>query len=450
MANEITPSTLQGFMELLPREQVVFNKIKRTLEDTYKLYGFYPIDTPVLEKSEILLAKAGGETEKQIYRFDRGDTDITMRFDLTVPLARYVAQHYNDLSFPFKRYMIGKVYRGEKAQRGRFREFYQSDIDIIGNNGLNILNDAEIPSIIYTAFMRLGLEDFTIRINNRKLLNGLFDIFDLSDKSADILHEIDRFDKIGRENVVECLEKDGINKENAEAILDVLCNKGTNEEILCGLEKYIGKSEKFDEGLTELRDVINYINKFGVPEKFYCIDLTIARGLDYYTGTVYETIFNKHPEIGSICSGGRYDNLAGFYTKQQLPGVGMSIGLTRLFFILNDKNYLDKSGSYPAEVLIIPMMEDMSYAVEVSSKLRTAGIATQIYLEKKKTKGKMEYANKLSIPYVIFIGEDEISTGKLTIKNMETGEQKEADIDEIISFINENMKSGDKEKVITY
>lgn len=449
MSNLITPSTLQGFMELNPQNQVVFNRIKRALEDTYRLYGFFPLDTPVLEKSEILLAKAGGETEKQIYRFNKGDTDITMRFDLTVPLAKYVALHYNEISFPFKRFQIGKVYRGEKAQRGRFREFYQADIDIIGNNELSILNDAEIPSIIYTAFMKLGLDDFTIRINNRRLLNGLFEILGVSDKAADILHEIDRFDKIGRENVLSQLtEVVGLSTETAENILDTLCFSGSNEETLNMLKEFCSKSEKFDTGLQELTDVMIYIGKFGVPESFYRVDLTIARGLDYYTGTVYETTFNRHPEIGSICSGGRYDNLAEYYTKQKLPGVGMSIGLTRLFFILCDKEYLNKSVSYPTDVLIVPMMDDMTYAAEVSAKLRLAGIGTQVYVEKKKTKAKLDYANKLSIPYVVFLGEDEVSSGNLTVKDMRTGEQLQAPVEDIITHISSNLNSGKDEKMI--
>lgn len=448
MSNLITPSTLQGFMELNPQNQVIFNRIKRTLEDTYRLYGFFPLDTPVLEKSEILLAKAGGETEKQIYRFNKGDTDITMRFDLTVPLAKYVALHYNELAFPFKRFQIGKVYRGEKAQRGRFREFYQADIDIIGNNELSIVNDAEIPSIIYTAFMKLGLDDFTIRINNRRLLNGLFEIFGVSDKAGDILHEIDKFDKIGRENVVEQLVNAGLSKEIAESILDTLCFRSSNEETLNMLKGFSGKSEKFDAGLQELADVLTYIAKFGVPESFFRIDLTIARGLDYYTGTVYETTFNRHPEIGSICSGGRYDNLAEYYTKQKLPGVGMSIGLTRLFFILCDKEYLNKSVSYPTDVLIVPMMDDMTYAAEVSAKLREAGIGTQVFVEKKKTKAKLDYANKLSIPYVIFLGEDEVATGNLTLKDMRTGEQMQAPVDGIIARVKENPGTAADEKMI--
>lgn len=449
MSGLITPSTLPGFMELSPKDQVVFNKIQRTLEDTYRLFGFYPIDTPVLEKSEILLAKAGGETEKQIYRFNKGDTDLTMRFDLTVPLAKYVAQNFNELSFPFKRYQIGKVYRGERAQRGRFREFYQADIDIIGSGELSILNDAEIPSIIYTAFMRLGLDDFTIRINNRKILNGMFELFGVADKAEEILHIIDKIDKIGRDNVVAELVDQQIDKSLVEQILDVLTFKGSNDDTLDKLSQFAGKSEKFDMGLAELKDVLYYIGKFGVPEKFFRVDLTIARGLDYYTGTVYETTFNRHPEIGSICSGGRYDNLAEYYTKNSLPGVGMSIGLTRLFYILCEKEYLDMSMSYPTDVLVIPMVEDMTFAVEIAAKLRVNNIGTQLFVENKKFKYMISYANKLNIPYAIFIGEDEVNSGKLTVKNMVTGDQTSLAVDEAIEMIKNGLADNAGKRIIT-
>lgn len=435
MSQLIAPSTLPGFMELTPKNQVIFNRIKEALEDTYRLYGFYPIDTPVLEKSEILLAKAGGETEKQIYRFNKGDTDITMRFDLTVPLAKYVAQHFNQLSFPFKRYQIGKVYRGERAQHGRFREFYQADIDIIGNNELNIINDAEIPSIIYTALKKIGIDEFVIRINNRKLLNGLFEIFELKKFATLILHSIDKIEKIGKDHVLEELKSITGKCDCIEQLLDLLCSSGNNEHILAILAEYSGKNEMFDAGLKELKDVLHYIAKFGVPDNYYRIDLTIARGLDYYTGTVYETTFTKHPEIGSICSGGRYDNLAEYYTKNKLPGVGMSIGLTRLFSILSERDYLDTTTSYPTDVMIIPMTEDVGNAIEVSAEFRKHDIGVQIFLEKKKFKNMITYANKLSIPFVIFLGEDEINSGLLTLKDMQSGNQNKLTLEDAISFV---------------
>ncbi len=448
MSNLISPVTLSGFMELSPQDQVIFEKIKRTLEDTYRLFGFFPIDTPILEKSDILLAKAGGETEKQLYRFTKGDTDITMRFDLTVPLAKYVAKNYNELVFPFKRYQIGKVYRGERAQRGRFREFYQADIDIIGDGQLSILNDAEIPSIIYTAFTRLGLDDFTIRINNRKILNGIFEIFSVSEKADDILHTVDKLDKIGVENVTKELLDFEISSDVIAKLLDLICNNQNSSEALEKLNQYIGQNETFDIGYSELKDVVHYIEKFGIPKNNYRIDLTIARGLDYYTGTVYETTFNKHPEIGSICSGGRYDNLAEFYTKNKLPGVGISIGLTRLFYILCEKEYLNKQLCYPTDVLIIPMTDDLSKAVEISSYLRDNNIGTQIYMEKKKFKHMISYADKLSIPYVIFLGEDEINSGILTVKDMTSGDQQKLTADEAVNYILSDNSENKNDKCI--
>ncbi len=450
MSNIIQPSTLSGFMELNPKDQIVFNRIKRTLEDVYQLFGFYPIDTPVLEKSEILLAKAGGETEKQLYRFTKGDTDVTMRFDLTVPLAKYVAKNYNELAFPFKRYQIGKVYRGERSQRGRFREFYQADIDIIGDGELSVVNDAEIPSIIYTVFTRLGLEDFTIRINNRKILNGLFTILGVADKTEDILHQIDKIDKIGADKVTDELVASGIQRAMAERILDLLCGNESDEAALNKLEGFLGNNEIFDAGYNELKDVMGYIASFGVPKNNFRIDLTIARGLDYYTGTVYETTFNKHPEIGSICSGGRYDNLAEFYTKNKLPGVGISIGLTRLFYILWEREYLNKTISYPADVIIIPMVDDMSKAVEISSVLRASDIRTQIYMEKKKFKKMISYADALSVPYVIFLGEDEIQNGTLSVKDMSTGEQKSLTLEETIGYVLEKITASRGGKSIIF
>lgn len=450
MSNIIQPSTLSGFMELEPGDQIVFDKIKSTLEEVYRLYGFFPIDTPILEKSEILLAKAGGETEKQLYRFNKGDTDITMRFDLTVPLAKYVAKNRGELAFPFKRYQIGKVYRGERSQRGRFREFYQADIDIIGDGELGIVNDAEIPSIIYTVFTRLGLEDFTIRINNRKLLNGFFDILGASDKAGDILHIIDKIDKIGRDKVREELCEAELTAEVADSILDLLCNNANDEEAFAKLESYVGKNETFDAGLSELKEVSDYIAKFGVPKENFRIDLTIARGLDYYTGTVYETTFNKHPEIGSICSGGRYDNLAEFYTKSKLPGVGISIGLTRLFYILWEREYLNKTVSYPADVMIIPMTDDMSKAVEISASLRARNIRTQLYVERKKFKQMISYADRLSVPYVIFLGEDEINSGMLSVKDMTSGEQKSLSLDDTVSLILERVEESRNSKCLVF
>lgn len=449
----ITPRTLSGFMELAPKDQILFEKVKQKLEETYQMFGFFPIDTPVLEHSNILLAKAGGETEKQIYRFNKGDTDMTMRFDLTVPLAKYVAKNAGELTFPFKRYQIGKVYRGERAQQGRFREFYQADIDIIGDENLSIANDAEVPSIMYRVFTGLGLSDFTIRINNRKILNGLFAMLGLSDIATDVMRIIDKIDKIGKDNVEAELVDLGVSKDAADTILELLTFKGTNEEVLDRLKTFAGKNELLDSGVSELCEVIYYIDKFGVPAGNYRVDLSIARGLDYYTGTVYETTFNRHPEIGSICSGGRYDNLAEYYTKKKLPGVGMSIGLTRLFYILNEFDYLNRDLDTVADLLIIPMTDDMASAVEISGVMREAGIRTQIYLEKKKFKHKIGYADKLGIPYAMFLGEDEINGNVVTIKNMkaaegDTDKQVTVPVNEAVEFIKSGLAKNNSEKCI--
>ena len=397
----------------------------KTLEETYSLYGFTPLDTPLIEASEVLLAKGGGETEKQIYRFTKGDADLSLRFDLTVPLARYVAQHSGELTFPFRRYQIGKVYRGERAQRGRFREFYQADIDIIGDGSLDIMNEAEIPSIIYRAFTKLGLRRFRIRINNRKVLNGFFEILGLTDKAGDILRTVDKLEKIGTDKVAKILTDElGIDKERTESIIGFISTGGDTKSVLSSLEKYRGKNETFDTGADELATVIRNMSGFGVPDDFFTVDLTIARGLDYYTGTVYETVMSDHPEIGSVCSGGRYDSLAEYYTDRKLPGVGISIGLTRLFFVLQDKDLLNREyPSSPADVLIIPMTDDIAPAVSLATYFRENGIRTQLYSEKKKFKAKIGYADRLGIPFAVFLGDDEIESGRVSLKNMKTGEQ---------------------------
>ena len=425
---KIEPRTLAGFMELLPNEQILFNQIKETIETTYKKYGFLPIDTPIIELSEVLLAKAGGETEKQIYRFQKGDNDLSLRFDLTVPLAKYVAKNYGNLSFPFRRYQIGKVYRGERAQKGRYREFYQCDIDIIGDGELDIINDAEIPSIIYDIFTNLGFEDFTIRINNRKILNGLFEEIGQKEQSEEILRIID---KIEKEAVVEEFEKIGVNSEQINKIIEFIEIEGTTNEKLEKLEKLNIENETYKQGVKELKEVIKNIKIFGVPEKNFKVDLTIARGLDYYTGTVYETFLNEYREIGSVCSGGRYENLAEYYTNKKLPGVGVSIGLTRLFYKLNELNIIKATKKSVAEVLIIPMLENLTEPIKLATKLRKMGINTEIFLNNKKLKAKFKYADKLEIPYVVVIGEDEVKENKVTIKNMKTGEEEKIANDEV-------------------
>ncbi len=422
---KMTPRTLSGFMELLPQPQQQMERMMDILRRTYSLYGFTPLDTPVIEASEVLLAKGGGETEKQIYRFQKGDADLALRFDLTVPLAKYVALHYNDLSFPFRRYQIGKVYRGERAQRGRFREFYQADIDIIGDGKLDITNEAEIPAIIYQTFTSLGLKRFQIRVNNRKILNGFYAMLGLTEQSGDIMRTVDKLDKIGTEKVRTLLvDECGVSADSAGEILKFIAITGGNEQVLAALESYRGRNEVFDEGLDQLNTVVKYLSAFGVPAENFAVDLTIARGLDYYTGTVYETTLLDHPEIGSVCSGGRYDNLAAYYTDKQLPGVGISIGLTRLFYVLGEQGMLnDQLPTAPADVLILPMTEDLHAAVTLATQLRNAGVRTQLYTEQKKFKAKMNYADKLGVPFVIFLGEDEIAKEQVTVKDMTSGEQ---------------------------
>ena len=421
----ITPRTLSGFMELLPKKQAKLEKMMQVLRNTYSLYGFAALDTPAIEDAKILLAKGGGETEKQIYRFQKGDSDLALRFDLTVPLAKYVALHYNELSFPFRRYQIGKVYRGERAQRGRFREFYQADIDIIGDGKLDILNEAEIPAIIYRVFRGFGLTRFQIRVNNRKILNGFYAMLGLTEKSGDIMRTVDKLDKIGPQKVAAILTEDcGLTEEQAGEILKFIAIRGSNAEVLAALDSYAGRNELFDLGLGELKAVAANLSAFGVPEENFAVDLTIARGLDYYTGTVYETTLLDHPEIGSVCSGGRYDNLAEYYTEKALPGVGISIGLTRLFYVLDEQGLLhDALPSAPADALVLPMTEDVSGAIAVAEALRSAGVRVQLYGEQKKFKQKMSYADKLGVPYVVLLGEDELNEGKCSVKNMATGEQ---------------------------
>ena len=434
MDGKIKPRTLPGFMELLPKEQILFNKMKETIQKTYEKYGFLPLDTPIIEDAKVLLAKAGGETEKQIYKFEKGENDLALRFDLTVPLAKYVTEYYDKLSFPFKRYQIGKVYRGEKPQKGRYREFYQCDVDIIGDGKLSIINDAEIPSIIYNTFKNLGFDDFTICINNRKILNGLFSSLQLQDDVTNILRIIDKIDKIGKEAVRKELSKD-IEISKVDMIMKFLEIDGTNIEKLNSLEELEIQDEIFKEGLEELTKVIKFIKIFGVPEEYVKVDLTIARGLDYYTGTVYETFLNKNRNFGSICSGGRYDNLSGFYSDRKMPGVGIAIGLTRLFYLLTDNEIISAENESISDALVISMTDDYEKSAEVATKLRQEGLNVQINIEEQKIAKKFKYANSLNVKYVIIMGEDEIKNDVVTLKNMYTGEQNTIKIEEAIKVI---------------
>ena len=444
---KVSPRTLSGFMELLPEQQMKMERMMEILRQSYSVYGFTPLDTPIIESAEVLLAKGGGETEKQIYRFMKGESDLALRFDLTVPLAKYVAGHYGELTFPFRRYQIGKVYRGERAQRGRFREFYQADIDVIGDGKLDIINEAEIPAIIYNTFSKLGISKFKIKVNNRKILNGFYAMNGMSERAGDIMRTVDKLDKIGAEKVRQLLIDDvKMLPCKAENVLDFMAICGSNDEVIAALERYRGMDATFDQGLDELKTVTGYLAAFGVPEENFAVDLTIARGLDYYTGTVYETEMTEHPEIGSVCSGGRYDNLAEYYTDKQLPGVGISIGLTRLFYVLNEQGLLsDEIVTAPCDALVIPMTEDAGFAISAATALRAGGVRTQLYGEKKKFKAKMSYADKLKVPFVVLVGEDEINEGVLSVKNMQTGEQVKlspADAAENIAAVIKERNSG--------
>lgn len=433
---KIEPKTLPGFMELLPNDQIRFNEIKEKIQKSYEKFGFLPLDTPIIESSEVLLAKAGGETEKQIYRFNKGDSDLALRFDLTVPLAKYVAEYYGEISFPFKRYQIGKVYRGEKAQAGRYREFYQCDIDIIGDGSLSIMHDAEIPSVIYTTFKSLGFENFTICINNRKILNGMFEYLELNEKSVDILRIIDKIEKIGKANVIKELENLGLETNQIDTIMKFLEISGTSDEKIEALKNLGIETEIFKTGVNELETVIKQIRVCKVPEKNFAVDLSIARGLDYYTGTVYETFLNDYKKLGSVCSGGRYENLAEYYTDKKLPGVGISIGLSRFFYQIDKENILENENKSISKVLVVSMDETgIGYALDVATTLRDNNINTEVFLEDKKLKAKFKYADKLHIPYVAVIGEEEIKTNTVTLKDMQSGEQEKFSIEEIIKKI---------------
>ena len=438
MSEQIKPKTLPGFMELLPNEQILFNKMKDTIKNTYESFGFLPLDTPIIEDANILLAKAGGETEKQIYRFMKGENDLALRFDLTVPLAKYVTEYYDKLSFPFKRYQIGKVYRGEKPQRGRYREFYQCDIDIIGDGELSVLYDAELASVIYKTFLNLGFDDFTISINNRKILNGLFEGLDVKENSVDILRIIDKIDKIGPDKVKKEL-CELISEEKVNTIMSFISISGSNDEKIKSLENMSISNETWNNGLNELKEVVKFIRIFMVPEENFKIDLTIARGLDYYTGTVYETFLNRYRNLGSVCSGGRYDNLTEYYSKKKMPGVGISIGLSRLFFQLTDRNIISTDNQSISDILIISMDNNYEAASKIAATIRENGLNAQVDFENKKLAKKFKYADKLNAKYVIVIGEDEIKDNVISLKNMETGEQRRLHLEDSIEIIKNSL-----------
>ena len=436
MSSKTKPRTLAGTMELLPNDQIIFNQMVDKIRKAYEKFGFLPLDTPILELSEVLLAKAGGETEKQIYRFNKGDNDLSLRFDLTVPFAKYVSINQNELAFPFKRYQIGKVYRGERPQKCRFREFYQCDVDVISDK-LDIMNDAEMVNVIYETFQLLNLAKFTICVNNRKLLNGFFEALEISDKKVEILRIIDKIDKIGEDAVKEELEKISVTAENIDKICEIILLEGTTEEKINQLKQMKIINDTFAEGLTELEKVTKYVKAFGIPEKNFKIDLKIARGLDYYTGTVYETFFDEYRNLGSVCSGGRYDNLTEYYTDRNFQGVGISIGLTRLFAQLKEMNLIGENNKAIAKVLVIPMDETVTeFAMQITKKLRNYQINTDFYSNfYKDMKAKLKYADKLNIPYVCIIGEDEVKENVVMLKNMKEKTQEKVKIEEMLKII---------------
>jgi len=432
---KIITRVLPGFMELLPADQIVFNQMLDTIRGVYEKYGFVPIDTPVIERADVLFAKVGGETAKQIYRLTKGENELALRFDLTVPLARYVAEHAADLAFPFRRYHIGKVYRGESPQKGRYREFYQCDIDIIGNGSLSLVNDAEIPRVIYDIFLRMNIGSFLIRINNRKLITGLLNSAGVGELAVEVMRTIDKIEKVGESEVRKNLVELGLSDDAVKNIFDFLAIRGSTDEIVRKLGLLGVTDEKFTTGVLELTEVVKYMRALGMPDSSFAIDLSIARGLDYYTGTVYETTLVDYPGVGSVCSGGRFDNLAEKYTDKKLPGVGISIGLTRLFYQLKEAGLVKIEASTLAKVLVIPFVSDLSVPLEIATMLRQQGFPVEVYLEEGKMKKKMAYADKIGVPYVVLVGEDEISSGMFAVKNMSTRQQTSLVKDQIYSHI---------------
>ena len=452
----LTPArTMPGVMELLPLDQIAFQDMLDTVRRNFERFGFLPIETPVMEFSDILLTKQGGETERQVYFVQStgaleqgGKPELALCFDLTVPLARYVAEHEHDLSFPFRRYQIQRVYRGERAQRGRFREFYQADIDVIGKDTLSLRYDAEIPAVIYSVFRDLGIGPFTIWLNNRKLMRGFFESLGIADaeQQAQILREVDKLDKRGADYVRETLTGTafGLAPAATEKILEfVQIRSSGHADALAKLDELQTGSVTFTQGVAELREVIDLIKAFGVPETHYAINLSIARGLDYYTGTVYETTLDKHPQIGSICSGGRYENLATNYTKSHLPGVGISIGVTRLFWQLREAKLLSAAQSTVKALVTQMDAAQMPAYLELATHLRNAGIATEVVLESGKLARQFKYADRAGIRFVLVLGPDEIAKGVVTVKDMRKQDQFEVARAELIKTLRVELEQAE-------
>jgi histidyl-tRNA synthetase len=432
---KVKPRLPSGFPEFLPQEQLVFDRMLQTIRLGYQRFGFTPIETPTIELSEVLLAKGGGDTDKEVYRFKKGDTDLCLHFDLTVPLARYVTQHYHDLTFPFRRYQLQKVWRGERAQHGRCREFYQCDIDVIGSD--NPLVDAEIPSIIYAVFGDLGYEDIMIRVSNKMILNGLLETLNLGNDAALILKYVDKIEKIGEEKVIGLLLELGVSRQYVDTVMRFASITGSPEDVFSQLQAFDCQNPTFQEGVSRLGTVCSAMLDFGVPSNRFCVDLSVARGLDYYTGTVYETSLTKYPKVGSVSSGGRYDNLAGYYTDKHLPGVGISIGLTRLFIQLRDAKLLQFGQVTPTEVLVIRADTNVPHTecIRIATVLRQARLNVQIYLDDSHMQHQLGYANKLGVPFVVMVRETDLAEGTVILKNMATREQQTIPLEVVAGLV---------------
>jgi len=426
-------------MELQTNEQLAFNEVVAKIREGFELFGFSPMDTPIIEKAEILMAKSGGETDKQVYNFKKGDNDLALRFDLTVPLARYVAQYYKQLTFPFKRYQIGKVYRGEKPQKGRFREFYQCDIDIIDKGNLDLVNDAEIIAVIYFVFNNLGVGDFKIYINNRKLISGFVKKLGLEEKSVQIIRAIDKSDRYGKEQLQKDLRGLEIAEDKIIEIISFISISGNSDEALDLLKGVGVDNDWYKQGLEELEKVVNYVKSMEIPESSWEIKSSVARGLDYYTGTVYETYLTEYPDLGSVCSGGRYDDLAEYFSKEKLPGVGVSIGLTRLFDQLNKLNLIKKNRLKPTKFLIVPADVPIEKCFSVATRTRSSGIPTEVYAKDDKLGKKMEYANKIGVKYVGILGADELQNNAISVKDMGSGEQIRVSLDNLAEYLKDKL-----------
>jgi histidyl-tRNA synthetase len=441
----VKPRTMPGVLELLPSEQVTFQGMLDTIRNVYERFGFLPIETPAIEIADVLLTKTGGETERQVYFVQstgalekEGSPEHALRFDLTVPLARYVAEHEHELTFPFRRYQCQRVYRGESPQRGRFREFYQCDIDVIGRDSLSLRHDAEIPAVIEQIFDELAIGPFTIRVNNRRLMRGLLATQGVADEATQVLalREIDRLERRGPEAVDAGLSALGLSPGARAYLTELVAIKtSTHDEAMAVLDRLDGPDEQLASGVQEMRTVLETMRALGVSESNYSLDLSIARGLDYYTGTVYETSLDEHPEIGSICSGGRYDNLAENYTSTHLPGVGISIGLTRLFWQLREANIIPIGGTTVTALVTLMDEDGLAYALMIARRLREAGVNTESAVDAAKLAKQLKYADRNRIRFALIAGSDERERGTVTIKDLTAQDQHEMAVDDAAAFI---------------